>query len=138
MESHAMDVVDSASAEAKDGMTAAVRSPGSDMVPWPEGSERFLIDLEFVQNLCSLQYLNYLAQNKYLDDAAFLNYLQYLRYWKDPKYMPFLMFPQCLDFLEALIVSPRFRKELNIPQFVAYCHEQQGLQWLHDYSTNCT
>lgn len=107
------------------------------LVPWPSEEDRFLIDLEFVQNLCNIEYLHFLAQNKYFDDSAFINYLKYLRYWRAPEYITFLAFPQCLDFLDALISSPRFRKELNVPQFVSYCHEQQGLQWMYDSGTDC-
>jgi hypothetical protein len=120
------------STSSRDGELSLTSSALADV----DEDERFLIDLEFVQNLCNIEYLHYLAQNKYFEDAAFLNYLKYLRYWKKPSYMTFLLFPQCLDFLDILISSPRFRKELNVPQFVAYCHEQQGLQWMYDVATD--
>jgi hypothetical protein len=31
-----------------------------------------------------------LAQNKYLEDKAFLNYLQYLEYWRQPQYATYI------------------------------------------------
>lgn len=53
-----------------------------------------------------------LADNKYFEDPAFMNYLKYLQYWKDPKYACYLVFalhtlvtpsyPQCLYFLDKL------------------------------------
>lgn len=93
----------------------------------PDDNKRLLIELEFVQNLSNPKYLNYLAQNGYLQQDSFINFLKYLLYWKDPKYTKLLVFPQCLSFLEALIYSPSFRRELLIPQFVDYIHQQQGL-----------
>lgn len=100
-------------------------------VPLNEG-ERFLIEIEFVQNLGNIRYLHFLAQTKKFDDPAFMNFLRYLRYWKQPEYMQYLVFPQCLAFLDALIDNPKFRNELLIPQFVDYCHQQQGLHWQFD------
>lgn len=32
-----------------------------------------------------------LAQNRYFEDLAFLNYLKYLQYWRQPAYAKFLM-----------------------------------------------
>ena len=31
-----------------------------------------------------------LAQNKYLEDKAFLNYLKYLEYWRQPQYAKYI------------------------------------------------
>jgi mediator of RNA polymerase II transcription subunit 31 len=31
-----------------------------------------------------------LAQNKYLEDKAFLNYLKYLEYWRQPQYATYI------------------------------------------------
>ena len=96
-----------------------------------DNDERFLIELEFVQNLCNMKYLQYLAQMKYFDDEAFMNFLIYLQYWKQPNYTKHLIFPQCLSILDALIHKPAFRKELPFAQFIDFCHQQQGLSWLH-------
>lgn len=101
----------------------------------PEDGERFLIELEFVQNLANLRYLHFLAQGRYFEDTAFLNFLRYLRYWKRPQYLVNILYPQCLAFLDALIDNPRFRQELAIPHFIDYCHHQQGLHWLKDLDT---
>jgi mediator of RNA polymerase II transcription subunit 31 len=95
-----------------------------------QGSDRFLIELEFIQNLSNPKYLNYLAQNGYLQQPEFLEFLKYLTYWKQPEYLKLLLFPQCLVFLENLIKNPTFCRELAIPQFVEYVHAQQGSHWI--------
>lgn len=43
-----------------------------------------------VQCLASPEYLNWLAQNRYFEDAAFLKYLDYLRYWKRQEYCTYI------------------------------------------------
>lgn len=48
--------------------------------------ERAIIELEFVQCLANPSYLNWLAQNKYFTDPAFVKYLAYLQYWRRPEY----------------------------------------------------
>jgi hypothetical protein len=45
----------------------------------PSNRDRLLIELEFVQNLANPTYLHYLAQNKYLEDEAFMAFLDYLQ-----------------------------------------------------------
>jgi mediator of RNA polymerase II transcription subunit 31 len=100
----------------------------------PENDKRLLIELEFIQNLSNPKYLNYLAQNGYLQQDCFINFLKYLQYWKEPQYTKLLVFPQCLSFLEALIYNPSFRRELLIPQFIDYIHQQQGLLWMNKYT----
>ncbi|RYH20683.1 hypothetical protein EON65_22710 [archaeon] len=95
--------------------------------------DQFYVDLEFVQNLCSARYLQHLALQGYLDDPQFLEYLRYLTYWKEPQYAKFLIFPQCLEFLDVLINSDPFRREIALPQFVEFVHQQQGLEWMHGY-----
>jgi mediator of RNA polymerase II transcription subunit 31 len=92
--------------------------------------ERFIIELEFIQNLCNIQYLHFLATNGILDEPEFLNFLKYLQYFKQPQYLKHLLFPQALAFLDALIISPMFRRELKVPQFIEFVHKQTGLQWL--------
>jgi mediator of RNA polymerase II transcription subunit 31 len=99
-----------------------------------DNEERFLIELEFVQNLANPKYLNYLAQNRYFDDPAFLDFLRYLRYWKEPEYARHLLFPQCLQFLDNLIDNEAFRRELNVPQFMDFVHRQQFMRWQHGAS----
>eukprot|EP00658_Telonema_sp_P-2_P061760 TRINITY_DN5042_c0_g1_i1.p1 TRINITY_DN5042_c0_g1~~TRINITY_DN5042_c0_g1_i1.p1 ORF type:complete len:129 (+),score=30.44 TRINITY_DN5042_c0_g1_i1:197-583(+) len=82
-----------------------------------EDASRFQTELEFVQCLCNVRYLHYLAQNKYLEDPAFLNYLDYLQYWNQPQYSRFVVYPQALSFL-ALLQSEAFRRELSKPELV--------------------
>ena len=72
--------------------------------------ERYEIEFEFVQNLANVGYLQFLAQEKYFENEAFIRFLKYLRYWKRPEYMIHLRFPQCIAFLDALIDNPQFRK----------------------------
>jgi mediator of RNA polymerase II transcription subunit 31 len=98
----------------------------------PPDKDRFLIELEFVQNLANMKYLNFLAQKRYFDDPAFMNFLKYLTYWKKPEYARHLLFPQCLAFLDELLENPAFRRELAVPQFIDYCHQIQGLHWMHE------
>jgi mediator of RNA polymerase II transcription subunit 31 len=97
----------------------------------PENREdQFYIDLEFLQNLCNARYLHYLAQNGYFQKEEFMKYLKYLRYWKEPQYMKYILFPQCLAFLDAVIDNVEFRSELTIQQFIEYIHVQQGTHWV--------
>jgi mediator of RNA polymerase II transcription subunit 31 len=96
----------------------------------PSAEERFLIELEFVQNLANPKYLNYLAQNGYFEQESFMSFLRYLRYWKEPQYITHIIFPQCLTFLDAVIDNADFRRELALPQFVDYVHQQQGSHWM--------
>jgi hypothetical protein len=76
----------------------------------PPDNERFLIELEFVQNLSNPKYLSYLAQNRYYEKADFMDFLRYLQYFRKPAYLKHLIFPQCLAFLDALINNPVFRE----------------------------
>eukprot|EP01018_Ginkgo_biloba_P012832 Gb_00272 [translate_table: standard] len=75
------------------------------------GRQRFLLELEFVQCLANPAYINYLAQNRFFDDEAFVGYLKYLLYWQRPEYIKFIMYPHCLLFLE-LLQSANFRNAM--------------------------
>ncbi|ODQ79046.1 hypothetical protein BABINDRAFT_162118 [Babjeviella inositovora NRRL Y-12698] len=72
---------------------------------------RWEIELEFVQALANIQYLNFLAQNKYLSDPQFLSYLKYLEYWRHPDYAKFLVYPNCLHIL-TLLQNEEFRTQI--------------------------
>jgi mediator of RNA polymerase II transcription subunit 31 len=72
---------------------------------------RWEIELEFVQALANLQYLNFLAQNKYLEKPEFLNYLKYLEYWREPQYARHLVYPNCLHVL-TLLQNEQFREQI--------------------------
>jgi len=73
--------------------------------------------------------LQYLAQNRYFQDAQFMNFLRYLRYFQQVEYARHLVFPQCLAFLDALVDNPQFVADLTNPFFVDHLHAQQGLFW---------
>ena len=103
----------------------------------PSDEERFLIELEFIQNLSNPKYLSYLAQNKYFQDESFMAFLKYLRYFKEPQYLRHLIFPVCLTFLDELIGNVRFRQELLSPAFIDYIHAQQGRKVCHSHSNKC-
>jgi mediator of RNA polymerase II transcription subunit 31 len=106
----------------------AESAPDRQALPSPD--KRFLIELEFVQNLANAKYLNYLAQSGYFEQESFINFLKYLQYWKKPEYIKNLLFPQCLAFLDALVENPAFRRELALPQFMDFVHQQQGSHWM--------
>ncbi|KAK8793743.1 hypothetical protein JH06_4417 [Blastocystis sp. subtype 4] len=69
---------------------------------YTEDEKRFMIELEFVQALSNVFYLKWLSDNGYFEDEAFLRYLQYLQYWKQPEYARYLIYPECLYFLDKL------------------------------------
>lgn len=95
-------------------------------------TNRFEIELEFVQSLASPAYLHFLATQGYLQDVAFINFLRYLKYWKKPEYARFLTYPHCLFFLDLLCRDAdgdTFRRELSNVSFRNYVHEQQFYNW---------
>lgn len=77
-------------------------------IPLPD---RWEVELEFVQSLANPQYVNFLAQNKYLEKQEFLNYLEYLEYWRKPEYAQYIVYPNCLYVLK-LLKQPAFRHEI--------------------------
>ena len=89
---------------------------------------RWEIELEFVQSLCNIQYLNHLAQNSYLSDPDFIRYLEYLNYWKDPKYSRYLVYPNCLHILE-LLQSEEFRTNIVNPEFMNNLMNDMVKRW---------
>jgi mediator of RNA polymerase II transcription subunit 31 len=109
--------------------------------------------LEFIQSLASPAYLHYLATTGILYQSSFLDFLRYLRYWKKPEYAKYLVYPNCLYFLD-LMVPPdddeedestegdkeqttkkkvdrgeAFRREMAQVQFRNFVHEQQFYSW---------
>ena len=94
-------------------------------------ANRFELELEFIQCLASPAYLHHLATTGVLQDAAFLEYLEYLQYWKQEEYVKFLSYPHCLYFLDLLLKSPTFRRELANVSFRNFVHEQQFYSWQH-------
>jgi len=63
---------------------------GAKAPPYKE-TDRFLLELEFVQCLANPTYIHYLAQNRYFEDEAFIGYLKYLKYWQRPEYIKYIM-----------------------------------------------
>eukprot|EP00128_Syssomonas_multiformis_P011238 Colp12_sorted_trinity150504_noHs@10551 len=92
---------------------------------------RFQMELEFVQCLSFPKYLN--SQQRYFQDAAFVNYLKYLLYWKQPDYARFIKYPHCLAFLD-LLQDENFRKELANGRFTDFIHEQQFYHWQYYFN----
>ncbi|PSC69273.1 mediator of RNA polymerase II transcription subunit 31 [Micractinium conductrix] len=89
---------------------------------------RFELELEFLHCLANPGYLNWLAQNRYLDDPAFLSYLQYLQYWLQPAYARFVVYPHALYFLD-LLQTPEFRAKIANPAYKETVHTQQFFYW---------
>lgn len=109
-------------------------------------------ELEFVQSLANPEYLHCaptrspralaaprahrrapaaradLAQNRYLDDPAFVEHIDYLRYWAGPKYCHYIVFPHCLRMLE-LLQQPSFRAALKRADFKEMVFRQQHYAW---------
>eukprot|EP01104_Vermistella_antarctica_P001572 TRINITY_DN11639_c0_g1_i1.p1 TRINITY_DN11639_c0_g1~~TRINITY_DN11639_c0_g1_i1.p1 ORF type:complete len:148 (+),score=31.06 TRINITY_DN11639_c0_g1_i1:150-593(+) len=89
---------------------------------------RFLMELEFVQCLASPEYLQFLAQQRYFKEPAFIGYLHYLLYWEGAAYSKFLVHPQCLYFLQ-LLQDEKFRQSLSKPETIEWIHCQQFHHW---------
>ena len=69
-----------------------------------------------------------LAQNRYLDDPAFVEYLYYLQYWRELPYVRYIAFPHCLRMLE-LLQSKSFRTAMKRADFKDYVLHQQTCHW---------
>uniref|UniRef100_A0A452YVD4 Mediator of RNA polymerase II transcription subunit 31 n=1 Tax=Aegilops tauschii subsp. strangulata TaxID=200361 RepID=A0A452YVD4_AEGTS len=93
-----------------------------------DGRQRFLLELEFIQCLANPIYINYLAQNRYFEDEAFIGYLKYLKYWQRPEYIKYIMYPHCLFFLE-LLQNANFRNAMAHPANKEVAHRQQYFFW---------
>lgn len=89
---------------------------------------RWEVELEFVQSLANIQYVNFLAQNDYFNDPAFINYLEYLNYWRDPKYAKHLVYPNCLHIL-TLLQNEEFRKQITNPDLMNSLMNDMVKKW---------
>jgi hypothetical protein len=89
---------------------------------------RFIVELEFVQMLSNVEYLEFLSSHHFLDQPAFISYLHHLSYWDTPRYSTHLRYPQCLYFLHQLR-DPRFRAQLAKHEFISWLRGQQMRQW---------
>mmetsp|Transcript_26440 Transcript_26440/g.40957 ORF Transcript_26440/g.40957 Transcript_26440/m.40957 type:complete len:151 (-) Transcript_26440:475-927(-) len=108
--------------------------PGLETIPATDRdlpSDRFELELEFLQMLASPAYLHYLAINDYLSDSSFIEFLKYLKYWKRPEYVKFVSYPHSLYFLDLLTNNERFRRELKNVAFRDFVHQQQFECWRH-------
>ena len=94
-----------------------------------EAKLRFEAELEFVQALANPEYLHYLAQNRYFDDARFVDYIDYLQYWRELPYCLHITFPHSLKILE-LLQTERFVTMLKRPDFKDGLARQQHWHWL--------
>ncbi|PRW33303.1 mediator of RNA polymerase II transcription subunit 31 [Chlorella sorokiniana] len=92
------------------------------------GMRRFELELEFLHCLANPGYLNWLAQNRYFEDEAFLEYLKYLLYWRQPQYARFIVYPHALYFLD-LLQTPEFRAKIANPAYKEMVHTQQFFFW---------
>ena len=92
---------------------------------------RFETELEYVQCLANMEYLQHLAHDGTLDDFNFIKFLKYLHEtWTRPEYARFLTFPHTLAYLRLLQESS-FRKTLQNPKFVFDAKTQQELHFFH-------
>lgn len=89
---------------------------------------RWEVELEFVQSLANIQYVNFLAQNDYLSDSSFIAYLKYLNYWKLPKYAKYLVYPNCLHIL-TLLQNEEFRKNIINPELMNTLMNDMVKKW---------
>lgn len=89
---------------------------------------RWEVELEFVQSLANIQYVNWLAQNEYLADRAFINYLKYLNYWKQPQYAKYVVYPDCLHVL-TLLQNEEFRKSIVNPELINTLMNDMVKRW---------
>ena len=90
---------------------------------------RWEIELEFVQSLSNIPYVNYLAQNNYLQDPSFINYLKYLEYWSEPEYSKYLVYPNCLHILKLLLLLEQFRRDIVNPEVMNTLMNDMVKKW---------
>ena len=102
-------------AEVKSSSTPPPATTASDE-PLYAGFTRFELELEFVQSLGNPFYLNHLASQHLLQDAAFVSYIDYLQYFTKQEYVGYLDYPgPTLKALE-LLQQERFRQEILSPE----------------------
>lgn len=105
-------------------------APVTAIDPGCSDTQRFELELEFVQCLASPEYLNWLAQSNQLKDPALIRFLEYLQYWLRPEYAAYIIYPHALFFLE-LLQSEEFRTALASSQVKELIHTQQFYHWLY-------
>ena len=68
----------------------------------PSEEHRFLMDAEFAQSLCNIDYVLWLSKQGYFEKKEFVNYISHLKYLASPKYAMHLTYPRCVEMLEIL------------------------------------
>ncbi|KAI8621882.1 SOH1-domain-containing protein [Chytriomyces sp. MP71] len=91
---------------------------------------RLCLELEFVQCLANPKYLQFLAQQQYFADPAFINYLKYLLYWRRPEYAKLIVYPYCLEMLDNL-QHESFRNAVALEHTVHLIHTKEFFHWTH-------
>lgn len=95
---------------------------------------RFEVEIEFVNSLSNINYINYLIKNRnLLNDSRFLRYLLYLyvTYCCNVEFKKYIVYPNCLVFIKILVDNivieegiritsiDKVLQELNDPQLFA-------------------
>jgi mediator of RNA polymerase II transcription subunit 31 len=63
---------------------------------------RFILDAEFAQALCNIDYVLWLGKQGYFQKKEFINYIHYLRYLSLPEYAVQLTYPRGVEMVEIL------------------------------------
>ena len=91
-------------------------------------TERFTLELEFINALANPKYLHRLAADGVLRDPAFVEYLRYLAYWEEPAYAKFVLYPHALRFRRELL-REEFRLALENPRVSERVFAEQFEHW---------
>ncbi|KAJ3412586.1 hypothetical protein HDV05_000566 [Chytridiales sp. JEL 0842] len=74
------------------------------------------------------RHLPLLAQQRYFEDPAFINYLKYLQYWREPQYSQFIVYPYALELL-IYLQHPAFRASVAAESTVQLIHQKEFFHW---------
>ncbi|CAI8494375.1 unnamed protein product [Hanseniaspora opuntiae] len=78
---------------------------------------RFEVEIEFVNSLSNINYINYLIKNRnLLNDSKFLRYLLYLyvTYCCNVEFKKYIIYPNCLVFIKILVDNIVTEEEIRI------------------------
>ncbi|KAL6930426.1 related to Mediator of RNA polymerase II transcription subunit 31 [Hanseniaspora guilliermondii] len=78
---------------------------------------RFEVEIEFVNSLSNINYINYLIKNRnLLKDSSFLRYLIYLyvTYCCNVEFKKYIIYPNCLVFIKILVDNIITEEEIRI------------------------
>jgi len=98
----------------------------------PEAGEtRFKIELEFVQLLADMTYVQFLGSQGFLNKPAFMRYLEYLlKTWSAPAYFEYVRFPLGLTHLRLLTQDSSFREAAASAEFAGAVRKAEYESWL--------